>query len=195
MPGLGGGHPSCMSDRCASRALCGRARRRLRGPAGCTACVPQAAPSAVTSGTSVATSPTRPFRLREAVTGDGATVSPSAAELTGGVGWEAPAGGAAPGVGSTAPSAACWRICSRKAAGAAAPGAGSTATSAALRVSVTGDTSSAPSSVAEVARGGSRGTPTGAGAPGIGSAALSAACRRAFSRKAVMGDTIGGGAG
>ena len=53
----------------------------------------------------------------------------------------------------------------------------------------------APSSSAELARGGSRGTPAGAGAPGTGSTAPSAACRRACSRKAVMGDTIGGGGG
>ena len=53
--------------------------------------------------------------------------------------------------------------------------------------------SGAPSSVAESARGGSRGAPAGAGAPGIGSTAPPVACWRACSRKAVMGDTIGGG--
>ena len=77
-----------------------------------------------------------------------------------------------------------------------------------LRVAVTGDSATAPSpatelaeggswetpsgassSSAESARGGSRGTPAGAGAPGTGSTAPSAACRRACSRKAVMGDT------
>ena len=31
-PGLGGANPPCMSDRCASRTSCGRARMRLRGP-------------------------------------------------------------------------------------------------------------------------------------------------------------------
>jgi len=56
----------------------------------------------------------RPFRLRVAVTGDAATVPPSATELAGGGIWETSAGGAAPGVGSTALSAACWRTCSRK---------------------------------------------------------------------------------
>ena len=77
---------------------------------------------------------------------------------------------------------------SGESAGASAPGAGSTATSAArLRVAVTEDAPTAPSSVAESAKGGSRGTPAG-GAPGIGSTALSAACWRACSRKAVMGE-------
>ena len=63
-----------------------------------------------------------------------------------------------------------------------------------LRVAVTEDAPTAPSSVAESARGGSRGTPAG-GAPGIGSTALSAACWRACSRKEVKGGTIGGGGG
>ena len=68
----------------------------------------------------------RAFRLRVAVTGDAATVPPPATELAGGGSWETPAGGAAPGIGSTVLSAACWRTRSRKevinsAEGGAAP--------------------------------------------------------------------------
>ena len=56
----------------------------------------------------------RPFRLRVAGTGDAETVPPSATEPDEGGSWETPAGGAAPGVGSTAPSATCWRTCSSR---------------------------------------------------------------------------------
>ena len=110
----------------------------------------------------------RAFRLRVAVTEDAPTAPSSVAELAGGGSWETPAGGAAPTASSSITELA---------------GGGSWETPP-----------GAPSSSAELARGGSRGTPAGAGAPGTGSTAPSAACRRACSRKAVMGDTIGGGA-
>ena len=167
----------------------------------------------VASGPQVTSEGTGPVSEAGAAVMGGAALAPSpATELAEGGSWRSTGGASpvcvgpvsAPGPGSAvepaiavASSAATPR--ERDTARATAADAAITVASSAagrdprafrLRVAVTKDASAVVSSVAELARGGSRGTPAGAGAPGIGSTAPPAACRRACSRKAVMGDTM-----